>query len=362
MPTNSTLKYCESLKLPVNSEKLENYKRKRRERDLNYRKRKVESTKSEKFKRKRSQQANDCRKRKALNLKSKGYSSTEGLRKATKKIEKELPEDFKKRVQIVQKLSEKYKICDQIETESEEEDSDENFEPVMKKTHKEVMEFYSRNTISHQMPGMKNFKSVKVEGRGRERKQVSYMLNNTTETYDMYKSEFGDEALAKSTFKKLRPPFILPAGKTPHDFCVCKYHQDADLMFKTLSKFIETDIIEEIKDLVIKLTCCSSNFECMSGRCEECKNFSFLLQSIFKNEDMSVKITFEQWDCTGIPQRVTKVSTLGGLIEKFNENFPQYKLHSYIASSQHEALKVLKDNLEVRKSFHFFSVLRKMKK
>lgn len=153
MPTKRSVKYYESLKLQENSEKLENYKKKCRERVRNYRKRILESSKSEEFRIKTRNQVMKSRKRK-MQQNSIGYSSSESLRKATKEVEKNLPEDYKKRAQIVQKLSQKFQLFDENDFKnelSELEDLIEDSTPVVK-----------------QMPGMKNFKLEEIEGGGRK--------------------------------------------------------------------------------------------------------------------------------------------------------------------------------------------------
>lgn len=310
-----------------------------------YRKKMILNSKN--FKSRRCKQVKDCQRKTKLNVRDgdkTGFKNYRQLKYAVKSFERNLPEDPAKRKQLLTQLLFNANQEDSDETNEPEEDQEEETAAEPSPLQKSIIDFYHREDISRQMPGMKNFKSVKTSA-GRERVQVQYLTLTIDEAYKIYKQE-NNKIVSKSTFSNLRPPYILPSTKTPHDVCSCKYHQNMELIFVALERFIIDDVIENLKDLTIKLVCSTDNFECMFGRCIECSKFKEGLSKMFLVSSLSIVVKLEQWENIGIPERVETQTALSEVISKFADNFDNYKQHSYVARIQNETLKDMKENVE----------------
>lgn len=342
-------KHREKLKNPCNADKLLESKEKSREYNKKYRLKQLESSENAKnFKKKRSQQTLDYIKRKKLQ-KCQGYKTKRGLEKAGKKFEGKLPKDLVKKKEIVSEMSKKFLKIDSEDSEDSEDsvDKDESDDSIsVSEKHRLIIEFYLRDDVSRQMPGMKDFKSFKNASGKKEKIQLRYMMMTCEHALEIYNLENPLHRSGKSVFYQLRPAFVLPASKTPHDVCSCQYHQDMYLLFDSLSGFI-ADEIDSMKELTVKLVCCTDNFGCMSNNCEECSDFIEPLLSFFNINQLPSVTTLEQWNTSGMPCRIKSSCTLKEVITKFVEKFSQYKTHSYISKVQHEFFAKCKDEIKV---------------
>ena len=247
---------------------------------------------------------------------------------------------------IVKEMSRKYL---KKESDDSDESENDNEREVLKRTserHQQIIEFYQRDDISRQMPGMKDCKSFKNASGKKEKIQLRYMTMTCEHAWEIYNLENPMNRSGKSVFYSLRPVYILPASKTPHDVCSCQYHQDMYLLFDSISSFMSGEIYS-LKELTVKLVCCTDNFECMSNNCEECCDFIEPLVTFFNINQLSSVTTLEQWDTKGMPCRIKTSCTLKEVITKFVEKFPVYKTHSYIAKVQHEFFAKCKEEIKV---------------
>lgn len=83
--------------------------------------------------------------------------------------------------------------------------------PLASETTKAVVSFYNEQDISKELPGKKDFKSVKV-GNTREHRQKKLILGNLKEIYKTFKERFPQYKIGFSTFAELRPPECVLAG------------------------------------------------------------------------------------------------------------------------------------------------------
>lgn len=359
-------KYRNKLKNPENAEKCKEVQEKVKISSKIYREKKLCNPETaENFRKRRAMQVAECRKKKKLRM-SVGYELPRSLRKATKRIDSQLPKDLKKKKQIIQRLGEKYLSSDEAETASEKEDEEtaiedeeiaieeeevaieeeENVVSVNEK-HQNVKSFYLRDDISRTMPGMKNYTTIRSEGK-KEKVQTRFMTMSCDSAYEQYKSENIETiSVKRSLFYSLRPQNVLPASKTPHDVCSCRYHQDMSLMFDSLRRFFSNNDVSCMKELTIKLVCCTDNYQCMSGQCKECDKFVEKLRSYLDLSKLSVETTLVQWETSGIPRRINSTVTLQDLLDQFIEKFRGFKLHSYITNVQHKAFREFKDKIQV---------------
>jgi hypothetical protein len=354
MSKERSKKYRESLKLPENLDKLSKLKENKKNRSIEFLK-KISSDPEQlaDFKRRKALANARYKNAKRLNS-SKVYSSKRSIRKAVKKTIKSLPDDPVKRIQVVQALSAKFLTDSEVNiaTVTQENPSTSfNTDVVncdINEKEKAVNEFYLRDDVSRTMPGMKNFKSVKNKDGVREKIQIRYMTMTLDNAYCDYKAEHPEDFVSRTKFFTLRPEFVVSAAKTPHDVCSCRYHQDMDLLFKSLSRYLTEIEIANLKELVINLVCSVDNYDCMSGKCCNCENFEAKLKSFVCDESLSTIVTYQQWVTTMTARRESFTATLGELLKIFIEKFSAYKLHSYITNAQQKSFQIKKATLNVR--------------
>jgi hypothetical protein len=88
-----------------------------------------------------------------------------------------------------------------------------------------VLLFYNRDDISWTNPGKADFIRLDLgEGKAKA-EQKKYLHYSLREAYGMFVQENG-HLLSFSTFTRLRPPHVILFGKTPHNVCLCKTHDD----------------------------------------------------------------------------------------------------------------------------------------
>ena len=98
-----------------------------------------------------------------------------------------------------------------------------------------VQEFYCTNAISRQAPGKRDVKWVKDPTTGkREKIAIRHMLMNIMDACFEFKKQHPQVKCSKTLIFKHRPRFVLPAGKTPFNVCVCKKHLNFSFLTEAL--------------------------------------------------------------------------------------------------------------------------------
>jgi hypothetical protein len=191
----------------------EEIKQKNRDRYKLYRQNQLsDPEKATEFKKRRAKQTSDYRKRLMLN-RSSGYLSQRCSREAGKRFESKLPKDFQKRSEIIRILGSKYLDPDAEPKVSKTTSSNEG--KPMNTMHQQATDFFLRDDISRQMPGMKDFVVVRNQEGEKEKLQKRFMTMTCQDAWEIYKSNY-ENFLPKSTFYSLRPEHVLLASNTPH--------------------------------------------------------------------------------------------------------------------------------------------------
>ena len=100
---------------------------------------------------------------------------------------------------------------------------------VPKETENAVRELYLSDNISRQMPGMKDFVSIFLDGR-KQHVQKHLVLCNLKEAYEVFKADHQGIKISFSKFSELRPRQCVLAGSSgTHSVCVCTTHQNLKL-------------------------------------------------------------------------------------------------------------------------------------
>ena len=116
---------------------------------------------------------------------------------------------------------------------------------------KVIKEFYLSDDNSREMPGMKDFVTVKVNDGKKERLQKRLVYCNLRELFELFKTEFPNFKVGFSKFAEFRPEQCILAGASgTHTVCVCIIHQNVKLMiegndfkFSIADKIVKTNTL-----------------------------------------------------------------------------------------------------------------------
>lgn len=176
------------------------------------------------------------------------YRCLQSFGKAVRKLKKNLPGSPLKKEAVVRKLATEILGCDLDKCQKKENAKDEVAE-------KAVRDFYYRDDISRQAPGIKDYKTIKDTVTGKKTKrQKRHMVVTIREAYQCFKDQHTDINIGKSVFYSLRPAEVLPVAYTSHVVCVCAQHSNiinkVECVGKCLREFPKT-----YKELINSITC-----------------------------------------------------------------------------------------------------------
>jgi hypothetical protein len=196
-----------------------------------------------------------------------------------------------------------------------------------------VEKFYRDDSISLVIGGMAN--TVRVDG---EIKPKRLTLCNLAEAHNLFRLQHEEFKIGRSTFSSLRPTdVVLPGDYASHIQCLCQRCQNIKLMLMGAN-------IGEIRDLVQYCACDTTNEECMTGSCLECKDLKFLPDFLRDTLNQSSKqtITYKCWGVNEKCDYTSVVSTVDEFIAKLLSLFhTDFKLHWFIKEQQQKFLKKL---------------------
>lgn len=104
-------------------------------------------------------------------------------------------------------------------------------QPISDTTRNTVVDFYKDDQVSRNMPGMKDYVSIRTDEGERIHVQKRLILSNLKELYTFFRSEYPEVQIGFSMFASLRPKNCVLAGAAGmHTVCVCAIHQNVKLM------------------------------------------------------------------------------------------------------------------------------------
>lgn len=214
-----------------------------------------------------------------------------------------------------------------------------------------VKNFYECDEISRQMPGKKDFVSIKVDGKA-VHVQKFLILNTLRESYVLFKEHYPDKKIGFSKFCELRPKNCVLAGSAgTHSVCVCAIHQNAKLMMAQckLPELINRDKpIKTYKDLLSLMICEIPTDNCYFRQCNNCpdtNNLKSLFEDSFEQNSIDT-VTYKQWmqiDNKTTLEAITKQTE--DFLNCLFDSLPKLLKHSFIASQQSAYLRYMKENL-----------------
>lgn len=233
-----------------------------------------------------------------------------------------------------------------------------------------VRNFFYSPEISREMPGLKDYISVKKSDGCREKKQKHLVLCNLKEAFQNFKSEHPTLKIGFSKFAELRPKECVLAGSSgTHSVCVCTKHQNVKLMmeaikkvFKNVSDFdqdapdvststwndgLDTSYICHYRHCLALLQCNPPQEKCYFGECEYCpkkEEFTDLITTAFDKKGLD-EVEFRHWISTDRSTLEYRKLSAEEFINDFYEQLKVLLMHDFFAKSQAAFMRHKKDEL-----------------
>lgn len=154
--------------------------------------------------------------------------------------------------------------------------------PLPEETVEKVQHFYENEENSRIITGVKNTKSVKVDGE-KVHKQKKLIIFTLRDLYFKFCEENTEVKIGLSKFCSLRPEHcVFAADSSAHNVCVCIIHQNCELMLEALSLSQLTansnDPITNLQGCLNYIVCRKPTASCYLNECELCPGTRKLME------------------------------------------------------------------------------------
>lgn len=208
---------------------------------------------------------------------------------------------------------------------------------------KEILFFFLRDDFSRSTSGKKECRSHK-----KEKQQIRYLTDTLQNVYNIYKAEGGRYSFM--TFYRYKPFYVLSPNVQNRDSCQCIKHSNMNLLFSALVKYkLIPTTIKTVTDVLSKLSCDLNAFDCMYGRCANCKDSSLsfeLQENLLPHHDFNRILVWQQWErvnfnyekieggklslkTTKKTIKQLKQGTIEDLINNFKGKIASFKIHYF---------------------------------
>ena len=203
-----------------------------------------------------------------------------------------------------------------------------------------VTTFYLDEEISRYCPGMKDFKTVDLDG-----KKVPItrrlLLFNLKEAHYMFQQENPSLKIGLSKFCSLRPKWCITADSSgSHNVCVCIKHQNPKLMLTG------ADIGVDYKYCLNLLACSLENECCMFGLCPRCPSPDALTEFLFENLDDYESVTYSEWTTVDRTNLLKIEQSVEDFVPKLVSLLLELRSHHFLSKVQANYYKSLKEDLK----------------
>ena len=220
---------------------------------------------------------------------------------------------------------------------------------VPKETENAVREFYLSDKISRQMPGMKDFVSIFLDGR-KQHVQKHLVLCNLKQAYEVFKADHQSIKIGFSKFAELRPRQCVLAGSSgTHSVCVCTTHQNFKLMFTGANLDHATSgEFKHYRHCLAAIQCNPPRVECFFGECSECPGTGALHDKLetYMQNNMIDHLHYKQWTSTDRSNLETVFQTVADFLDSYEASIQRLLLHDFIAKQQATYLQNMKASME----------------
>lgn len=278
-----------------------------------------------------------------LNTPSKAFRSAASLGKAVSRVSRYLPQSPRKKAEVVRKLAISTSLFGPPRGQS-------NALKIPSKTGQQVQEFYQRDDISRQAPGMKDAILVR-DGTTKKRVQKRHLTMTVHEAYKCFCHDKPDLVIGKSKFAELRPKHVLLSSQTPTNACLCRYHENINLLLQGLHSKLPDVFPLKTTDLIVNSVCNPDSEICMFGSCDVCGNLLGFERSIgtklVSDDDEPIEVKWYAWEAIDAKQqKVRKEGLLDECVDVLRAQLPKFLQHDFIKRKQSSIFQSLKSSVD----------------
>ncbi|KAK2548197.1 hypothetical protein P5673_031662 [Acropora cervicornis] len=285
------------------------------------------------------------------------FKSPQSLGKAVKRVQKSLPKQDKKKIQVLSQVvcalppRKRRGVLESCDVAVKRRRSDKSgrkirSDALAEEEIKVVENFFNRDDISRICPGKRDFLSVKTS-EGRELRQKRLLLVNVNEAYELFKKEEPDLKIGRSKFASLRPRQVIPMSLHDQEVCMCKYHENINMILDGL-KNILPEVPKYTEDLLIQTVCSLNQAKCIERECQACGTAK-PLDELFEDIDDNNATSYFQWEtCEDGRVRKRKIEgTIADAKDDLREQLQPFGRHVYNIKRQYAEFKYLKESLQL---------------
>lgn len=273
---------------------------------------------------------------------SPAFKTRQSFGKAFKKVASALPKSPRKARALVRRLAEEKAFSAIASPPKKHKASLEDESETL------IKNFYCRDDISRVAPGKKDYVIIRDRENGKEKVQKRNLLMTIKEAYFVFKSEYPTIVVGKSKFFSLRPKVDLPLSELSQNVCLCKYHENFNLLLVACCD-MGLPITKCTSDFVTKVVCSDSNVDCMlTGKCSVCGSCKLFDEHVasFDNDILAEHTTWYQWQAeeTRTVKNVHE-GTLSDALAELRKQLVSFLAHVFVKRRQSECFEKCKNSV-----------------
>lgn len=212
-----------------------------------------------------------------------------------------------------------------------------------------VVEFFEDDQNSRMCPGKKD--CITRKGVKKQKRYLNASLKDLHRKF-ITSSSF---KISYSSFRALRPFWVVQPKITERDTCLCSTHENMRLLIQTMHSL---RIISEssIEDIVSSVCCPDKTEACLRRSCPKCKDKS----GQFEIQENEVEVSYHSWVtkkekrvCSRTKKEITVQRTVkerfhataGEIVTLFQEKLGPFLQHVFRIEHQYSVINALKKNL-----------------
>ena len=263
------------------------------------------------------------------------YKSIASLSKAVHRAKRNLPTSPRKAKTVLLKLASNFGIPLEKRRMSS--------KPTLQldvSVAEKVCSFYERDEYSCISPNRKDV--------CKDNTQKQYLIMGIMELYHEFKLQFPELTIGKSKFYTLRPSHVFLHENIPHDQCLCKHHENIDLILQKLHAFSK-EIPNSGENLLNHITCNFNELCYYEQSCQNCCSDEYIanyFSTLLTNEVLQQNVVFSQWSTTEGRVSLTEINgTTHMMVSNLLQQISDFKKHCFINQAQKKYFRHLRESL-----------------
>ena len=278
----------------------------------------------------------------------KAYGSSASLGKAVKRASRNLPLSPRKRIAVVKKLAISVNLFGDAKCHV----TKRKLAVVPDDVVERVKDFYVRDDVSRQAPGIKDCIVIRDTG-DKRKEQKRHMLMTVFEAYKCYCAQYPEDRnkVGKSKFAEFRPKHVLLQAQTPQNVCVCIYHENIRLLLLSLHEKAP-ELPLTTSELIGLCSCSAESSDCMMGDCAECNDLSRFDDNICSKLDQKLteELKWYAWQtASGNQAKIIREGIVEEAFDELKRQLPAFMKHEFIKKAQSRWFQQLRSDVDGKK-------------